>query len=53
MSTQDDQTRAGLGANSGFLMEADARLQTARITTKLPMLSVMTVGRGIACLGVR
>ena len=34
-------------------MTTDARLQTARMTTKLPIPSVKTILRGIACLGVR
>src|SRR5258708_147349 len=53
MSTQDVQTRRGLGANNGLLMATEARLQTIRMTAKLPMPNVTTVGRGIACLGVR
>src|SRR5689334_3565331 len=51
MSTQDVATRPGLGAKRGLLMAADARLQMTRMTTKLPMPSVTTVGRGIACFG--
>src|ERR1700682_1476717 len=53
MSIQAVTTRRGLGAKRGLLMAADARLQTTRMTTKLPTPSVTTVGRGIACLGVR
>ena len=34
-------------------MAADARVQTTRMTTKLPMPRLTTVGRGIACFGVR
>src|ERR1700674_14850 len=53
MSTQEVATRWGLGAKSGLSIAIDARLQTTRMTMKLPMPSVTTVGRGIACLGVR
>src|SRR6266849_7460452 len=53
MSTQAVATRRGLGAKRGLLMAADARVQTTRMTTKLPMPRVTTVGRGIACFGVR
>src|SRR3979411_1719683 len=36
MSTQDVQTRAGLGAKSGLSRRPGARLQTGRVTTKVP-----------------
>src|ERR1700730_9758356 len=53
MSTQAVPTRRGLGAKRGLLIAIDARLQTTRMTTKLPLPSGTTLGRGMACLGSR